>query len=137
ELLRASTNLLKARVISLELLLGVFGDGLQNQLCTVSGIGVVAQELRHAGATLLLQLGKELDHIVGIEAGVVHNLRTQQVGFALGVAGVFQKDRLRTKGDTQARKLAKGALRQSGAQHRQRDLRQDLLAGLLRAVAQD
>ena len=67
----------------------IFTDCLPNQLYPVPRIRVVAQKLRPARSTFFFELGEKFDHGERVIAGVVHDLRTKQVGFTLGVARIF------------------------------------------------
>ena len=69
------------------------GYFLRDILNAVAGIGVITEELRSTRAALLLDFGEELCHGMRIEAGIVHDVSTEQVRFLLGLTRIFQKVR--------------------------------------------
>ena len=90
-------DLLELRAVSPIAFSGIFADGLPNQFHAVPWIRVIAKELGPARTTFFFKLREKLDHGERVVAGVVHSLRTEQIGFALGVARIFQKKRLHSE----------------------------------------
>ena len=58
---------------------------------------MVAEELRTPGAALRLDLLEEISHGAGIEAGVVHNIGAEQIGFGFRLPRVLQEVGAETK----------------------------------------
>ena len=127
--------------IELRIILGVtlawiFRDRLFHVLDAIARIGMVAQELRRARTAFFLQLVEKFDHVVGIVARVVHDLRTKQVSFSFCVARILQENRFRAELDAELRQLSGSPSTNHRAQHCQRNLRQHRLARLLCGMPQ-
>ena len=96
----------------------LFGD----VLIAIGRDGVIAEELRRPSPTRLLQLAEELSHPAGIVAGVVHDVRTQQVGLLLVLAGVLEEVGANAELDAELCELSADALAQKASQNGKRNL---------------
>src|SRR5262245_33342215 len=68
-----------------------FGDTSIDRSYAIAGIGMIAQELRHALTSLLLERLEEARHVPWIVSGVGHNIGTFQVSLSLSTAAELEK----------------------------------------------